>query len=126
MPSKALEKYLSNYSGVDDPHLVALRLIKEKFEVYRVLYPGSWVHLTPSLLFSYVVYVDFFAEMESMFGDAELLHYIKTNSETIASQLSNFIKQIIERGLKRNLRVYQQIQREKLMRKVYLKMKRNI
>ena len=92
MPSKALEKYISNYGGVDDPHLEALRLIKRKYEVYRVLYPGSWIHLTPSLLFPYVVYVDSFAEMKSMFNDPELLHYVETNSETKGKPIIKFHK----------------------------------
>jgi len=82
MPSKALEKYLSNYRGIDDPHLKAFRVIRKKFNVEGVLYPGSWIHLTGSLVFPYVVYVDFFAKMESMFNDPELLEYIETYSET--------------------------------------------
>ena len=45
------------------------------------MYPGSWIHLTPSLVFPYVVYIDNFAKMESMFSDPELLEYIGTNSE---------------------------------------------
>ena len=64
MPSKALEKYLSHYQGIDDPHLEAFRLIKKKYKVESVLYAGSWIHLTPSLVFPYVVYIDFFAKME--------------------------------------------------------------
>jgi len=83
MPSRALEKYLSNYRGIDDPHLTALRIIKKKYNVERVLYLGSWIHLTPSLIFRYVVYVDFFAAMESMFNDSKLLKYIETHSETL-------------------------------------------
>ena len=81
MPSKALEEYLSHYRGIDDPHLSALRLIKKKYYVERVLYPGSWIHLTPSLIFPYVVYVDSFSKMDSMLSDPELLEYIGNNSE---------------------------------------------
>jgi len=80
MSSKALEKYLSHYKGIDDPHLRILRLIKKKYFAERVLYPGCWIHLTPSLVFPHVVYVDFFSKMESMFSDQELLEYIGTNS----------------------------------------------
>ena len=92
MPSKALGKYLSHYRGIDDLHLGAFRLIKSKFKVESVLYAGSWIHLTPSLVFPYVVYVDFFAEMESMFNDSELLEYIGDNSETMKKPVINFHK----------------------------------
>ena len=90
MPSKTLQKYLSNYKGTDDPHLTALRLIKIKYNVERVLYPGSWIHLTPSLVFPYVVYVDFFAKMKSMFNDSELLRYIETHSENVGKPVVKF------------------------------------
>ena len=65
MPSKALEKYLANYGGINDPHLKVLKLLKNNYEIKRVMYPGCWIHLTPSLVFPYVVYVDNFAKMES-------------------------------------------------------------
>ena len=55
-------------------------MIRDRYGVERVLYPGSWIHLTPSLVFPYVVYVDIFAKMESMLSDPELLEYIGTNS----------------------------------------------
>ena len=87
MPSKALEEYFSNYKGISDPHLRILRLIKKKCGVERVLYPGCWIHLTPSLVFPYVVYVDFFSKMESMFSDPELLEYIGTNSEVYGESI---------------------------------------
>jgi hypothetical protein len=99
MPSKAFEKYLSNYRGIDDPHLTALRLIKKKFNVERVLYPGSWIHLTASLVFPYVVYVDFFAKMESMFNDPELLEYIETHSETVNKPIIKFHRADYREGI---------------------------
>jgi len=82
MTSKALEKYISNYGGIIDPHFKALNMIKDRFSIERVLYPGSWIHLTPSLVFTFVVYVDFFAKMKSMFNDQELIQYVVTHSET--------------------------------------------
>ena len=81
MPSKALEKYLTKYGGISDPHLKVLKLLKNNYEIERVMYPGSWIHLTPSLVFPYVVYVDNFTKMKSMLCESELLEYIGTNSE---------------------------------------------
>lgn len=90
MTSKALEKYLSNYGGIIDPHFKALNMIKNRFSIERVLYPGSWIHLTPSLVFTFVVYVDFFAKMKSMFSDPELLQYINRNSQTKSKPIIKF------------------------------------
>ena len=102
MSSKALEKYLSYYGGISDSHLEVFRLIKKKYEVESVLYPGSWIHLTPSLVFPYVVYIDFFAKMESLFKDAELLKYIETRSETDKKSIMKFHKTDYRKGISEN------------------------
>jgi hypothetical protein len=80
MPSKVLNDYLSYY-GTNDWHLPAFRLIKKKFSSKKVLYPGSWIHVTPSLVFSHVVYVDLFSKMEKIFSDSELLQYVENHRE---------------------------------------------
>lgn len=82
MPSKALTDYLSHYGGTSDWHLQAFRLINKKFSPRRVLYPGSWIHLTPSLVFPHVVYVDSFSKMKKAFNDSDLLQYIEKHSES--------------------------------------------
>ena len=92
MPTKALEKYLSNYRSFSDPVIEPLKKIREMFDIKKVLYPGSWIHLTPSLVFPFVVYVDFFSKMESMFNDPELLYYINSNSETRKKPIIKFHK----------------------------------
>jgi len=81
MPSKALEKYLSYYGGINDPYLEALKLLKSNYAIKRAIYPGSWIHLTPSLVFAYVAYVDSFRNLKYMLNDQELLDYINRNSE---------------------------------------------
>ena len=82
MPSKFLSDYLSRYGGVNDWHLQAFQLISDKFSPRKVLYPGSWIHLTPSLVFPNVVYVDSFSNMEKAFNDSDLLHYIEKHSSS--------------------------------------------
>lgn len=81
MTSKVLNDYLSYYEGTNDWHLQAFRLINNKFSPKHVLYPGCWIHLTPSLVFSQVVYVDLFSKMEKAFNDSDLLKYIEKHSE---------------------------------------------
>lgn len=99
MTSKALEKYLSNYGGIKDPHLQALKIIKDNYSVEKVLYPGSWIHLTPSLIFPFVVYVDFFSKMNSMFRDQELLGYIEAHSEIKTKPIVKFHKTDYREGI---------------------------
>jgi hypothetical protein len=79
--SKILQKYLLNYQGIDDPFRQTLLVLKNTFQIKRVLYPGSWIHLTPSLVFPCVVYVDSLPKTKEMLEDSELLEYIIKRSD---------------------------------------------
>jgi hypothetical protein len=81
MPSSALQEYLTSYHGINDWHLNAFRLISERFTPTRVLYPGSWNHVTPSLVFPYVIYIDLSARIERQFRDPALIQYIHDHAE---------------------------------------------
>ena len=74
------EKYLSTYGGVNDWILQSFKLLKEKFFLNNILYAGSWIHITPSLVFPRVVYVDTFSKMKQFFTNPEVLTYITKNS----------------------------------------------
>jgi len=78
--SKLFEKYLSNYGGVNDWYLQSFNILKEKFFPNDVLYAGSWIHITPSLVFPRVVYVDMFSKMKQFFNNSEVVTYITKNS----------------------------------------------
>lgn len=80
MTLKSLEKYLSYYGGINDWHLQTFLKINNIFLPKKVLYAGSWIHITPSLAFSHVVYVDLFSKMDQFFTDKDVLNYIKQNS----------------------------------------------
>ena len=81
MTLQPLENYLSNYGGINDWHLQAFLIVSKKFSPRKVLYPGSWIHVTPSLVFPHVVYVDSFSKMERVFNNSELLEYIEEHSQ---------------------------------------------
>ena len=81
MPSKILDAYLSRYGGCGDWQLPAFRLIKKRFRPQKVLYPGSWIHLTPSLIFPRVVYVDLPSKSSKKLLDPELVKYIEDHAE---------------------------------------------
>ena len=59
-PTDALPKYLRDFR--DSPHnldlLGVFSAVRDLIGVQRVVYPGSYVHLTPSLVFPHVCYVD--------------------------------------------------------------------
>jgi len=80
--SLLFEKYLSTYGGVNDWYLQSFNLLREKFFSKNVLYAGSWIHITPSLVFPRVVYVDMFSKMKQFFTNPEVINYITKNATT--------------------------------------------
>lgn len=81
MPPQLLNDYLLRYGGINDWHLQVFRVINNRFSPRKVLYPGSWIHLTPSLVFSYVVYVDLSPKIVRAVNDSSLLQYIEDYKE---------------------------------------------
>jgi len=69
------------------------RAINEKFEIESVLYPGSHVHITPSLVFEYVVYIDSFRNTYKFFESSEVKEFIEKNKEYDQSPTFKFYQQ---------------------------------
>lgn len=81
MQSRLLTDYLSRYGGTNDWHLKVFRRINDRFSPQHVLYPGSWIHVTPSLVFPDVVYVDLYKHLTRAFNDPDVQQYIVARKE---------------------------------------------
>lgn len=57
------------------------REIQKKYNPQKVLYPGCYVHITPSLIFEEVVYVDSFRNTNEFYEDSEVKKFIEKNKE---------------------------------------------
>ena len=61
-PTDALPTYVRDYREMRHSHdhdlLGVFRAVRDLIGFQRVVYPGSYVHLTPSLVFPCVCYVD--------------------------------------------------------------------
>ena len=81
---QALDTYLADYrhkhDGLHDL-LWAFRLVEENFDCRRALYPGSYLHVTPSLVFPEVCYVDSVKGIGAALASPELLEYVSTHKE---------------------------------------------
>ena len=81
---QALDTYLADYrhkhDGLHDL-LWAFRLVEENFDCRRVLYPGSYLHVTPSLVFPEVCYVDSVRGIAAALASPDLLEYVSNHRE---------------------------------------------
>jgi hypothetical protein len=79
--NNALSTYKEFYIDRDYELVALFRLINERFDIHKVLYPGSYVHIAPSFIFPEVVYVDSFQKTKPFFDEPEVAGYIKQRKE---------------------------------------------
>ena len=92
--------YLKHYSEPRFERAGLFRLIRERYGCKEALYPGSFVHITPSFYFPHVVYVDNNPTAIEFFGDpASLLELINRNKDYKRSAYVRFIGQDYAEGL---------------------------
>lgn len=76
-----LELYLKNNVNKEYTSIGLLRAINQKYNIKKVLYPWCYVHITPSLIFPHVVYVDSFRNTYKFHESPEVHNFIETHKE---------------------------------------------
>ena len=77
--TNALELYRRHYVSKDDERLGLFIKLAEKYEIENVLYAGSFVHITPSLVFPRVVYVESDRRAPGFFRDQVVHDYVNAH-----------------------------------------------
>lgn len=54
---KYYDIYDKNHASKGYEHIDLFRRLKEEYNIKKVLYPGSYAHISPSFIFSDVVYI---------------------------------------------------------------------
>ena len=81
MSNFAHELYRKYFTDRQFERLDLFQIISGKFDIQRVLYPGSFVHVTPSFVFPYVVYVDSDKQAKKFFNDPAVQGFINEQKE---------------------------------------------
>lgn len=69
------------------------RELNKKFIINKVFYPGSYVHITPSLIFSNVTYADSFRNTFKFYEAADTMKFIEKNKEYSNDPIVRFYQQ---------------------------------
>lgn len=89
-----MNAYNSQYADIHFERAGLFRAILEKYHPRDVLYPGCSVHVTPSLYFPYVVYVDQSEEAAAFFAaENAVLEFVNRNKHYRTSTYIRFIRQ---------------------------------
>jgi hypothetical protein len=68
--------YKKYHIDKEDERLDIFRILAEKFKIKTALYPGSYVHITPSLVIPKVVYVDDYKKTKQFYNNPALYEFI--------------------------------------------------
>ena len=70
--SKPLDLYKKFHTDRDDERLGLFQALAARFQIRSALYPGSYVHITPSFVFPRVVYADMMPEAKDFYASQEV------------------------------------------------------
>ena len=79
------------------------REVQKKFNPKKILYPGSYVHITPSLIFDDVTYVDSFRNTNKFYESEEVLAFVAKQKEYEADAQITFHHQNYAKDLPEEL-----------------------
>lgn len=99
MTNKNLELYKKYYIDTQSENLELFELLKEHFGTTSAIYPGSFVHITPSLVFQKTAYIDNDGHIERFFNDPVVLEWVDSKKEyqgkpTIAAFQQDYSKKV--------------------------------
>ena len=92
--SSTIDLYRKHYNDIRFERAGLFKAIKETYNCNDALYPGSFIHITPSFFFPHVVYVDQSPIAIEFFADTpSVLQYISRNKRYKRSPYVRFIAQ---------------------------------
>jgi hypothetical protein len=79
MKTNALSLYSQYHIERDDDRLGFFLRLSEQYTIKKVLYPGSFVHLTPALVFPCTCFVDSDRRAQRFFDSPEVFEYVSNH-----------------------------------------------
>lgn len=77
----AIQAYIHYYMDRDYEQVDLFRLLKIEYGIKKVVYPGSFIHISPSFIFSDVVYIDSDKKAKMYFQSKDLFQFVNTRKE---------------------------------------------
>ncbi len=88
--SSVPEQYKKHYLDKNAERLGMFQLLREKFDIKNILYPGCFTHITPSFVFPKATYVEMDRRAKRFFSDPMVLEYIKQRKSYPEDPLVSF------------------------------------
>ena len=89
-----VDLYKKYYSDIQFERAGLFRLLQRHYRCIEVLYPGSFIHITPSFFFPHVVYIDKNSVAAEFFQDTgSVLRLVNRNKEYKRSAYIRFLRE---------------------------------
>jgi len=79
MANSSYALYKKYYIDRQFERLNLFQILDQNFSIKKALYPGSYVHITPSFVFPFVVYSDMDASAKKFFSDQWVFDFLMKN-----------------------------------------------
>ena len=71
-----LSLYKKNHENKDDERIGLFEKIQENHDIEKVVYPGSYAHITPAFIFKHVIFNDTYKKLEKFYDADDVYEYI--------------------------------------------------
>ena len=92
MKGKYIALYEKNHSNKDDERLGLFQRLNDEYSIEKVLYPGSYAHITPSFVFHNVIYNDTYKKLQEFYDSDEIFQYICKRKEYDGDPFYSYIQ----------------------------------
>jgi hypothetical protein len=87
---EVFQAYKKYYIDRDYEQVDLFRLLKNKYRISKVIYPGCFIQISPSFIFSYVVYIDSDKNAIKYFSSQGLIEIVNQRKEYPEGPQINF------------------------------------
>ncbi|MHA1916320.1 MAG: class I SAM-dependent methyltransferase [Promethearchaeota archaeon] len=91
MKGPNISLYEKNHLIKDDERLGLFQQLNDEYSIKKVLYPGSYAHITPIFVFPMVIFNDVYKKLESFYDSVEVYNYIKERRSYSEEPLYSYI-----------------------------------
>jgi hypothetical protein len=81
MAKNPMDLYQEHFVDKDFERLDLFHLLRERFAIRRAIYPGSFVHITPSFVISDTAYVEMDKRAKKFFENSELKEFVSSRKD---------------------------------------------
>lgn len=101
-----LELYMKYNVNKDYTSIGLFREIQKKYNLSKVLYPWCYVHITPSLIFPYVTYVDSFRNTHKFYESQDVKEFIQEHKEYSQDSEFTFYQKDYTKDIPENIETF--------------------